>query len=240
MTPQPDPHARPRSSARRPFRLALTALIAVLSTFSVAAVALGRDADTRGPHQHATRHAGRISHREFVFRQDMRKLWEDHVTWTRLAVISLTTDSPDTSATVGRLLRNQTDIGNAIKPFYGTAAGNQLTTLLREHILIAADLIAAARSRRRRRRRHPVGPLDGERRPDRGLPARREPAPLQARGDAGDDARAPAADHERGARPPAPDWDADVAAYDLIHVQALNMADMLSAGIVAQFPRRFR
>src|SRR5215217_6951322 len=66
------------------------------------------------------------------------------ITWTRLAIISLTTDSPDTSATVARLLRNQTDIGNAVKPFYGAAAGKQLTALLRQHILIAADLIAAA------------------------------------------------------------------------------------------------
>src|SRR5215217_4570268 len=67
------------------------------------------------------------------------------ITWTRLAIISLTTDSPDTSATVARLLRNQTDIGNAVKPFYGAAAGKQLTALLRQHILIAADLIAAAK-----------------------------------------------------------------------------------------------
>ena len=52
----------------------------------------------------------------------MRKLWEDHITWTRLAVISLTTDAPDTQATVGRLLRNQTDIGNAIEPYYGNKA----------------------------------------------------------------------------------------------------------------------
>jgi hypothetical protein len=36
------------------------------------------------------------------------------------------------------------------------------------------------------------------------------------------------------------DWDRDVAAYDEIHVQALGMADMLSMGIVEQFPRRFR
>jgi hypothetical protein len=57
-----------------------------------------------------------ISKNELALRQDMRKLWEDHVIWTRLAVISLRTDSPDTQATVGRLLKNQTDIGNAIKP----------------------------------------------------------------------------------------------------------------------------
>src|SRR5687767_5681054 len=76
----------------------------------------------------------------------MRRLWEDHITWTRLAIISLTTDSADTEATVGRLLQNQTDIGDAVKPFYGRAAGNELTRQLRQHILIAADLIAAAKA----------------------------------------------------------------------------------------------
>ena len=76
----------------------------------------------------------------------MRKLWEDHVTWTRLAVISLIDESPDTNASVTRLLQNQQDIGDAIKPFYGNAAGDALAQLLREHILIAADLIAAAKS----------------------------------------------------------------------------------------------
>ena len=71
---------------------------------------------------------------------------EDHITWTRLAIISLTTGSPDTDATVGRLLQNQVDIGNAVKPFYGEAAGNELTSQLRKHILIAADVIAAAKA----------------------------------------------------------------------------------------------
>ena len=36
------------------------------------------------------------------------------------------------------------------------------------------------------------------------------------------------------------DWAADVAAYDAIHLQALEMADELSTGIVKQFERRFR
>ena len=67
-------------------------------------------------------------------------------TWTRLAIISLESGTPDTDATVARLLRNQTDIGNAIKPYYGNAAGNELTRQLRAHILIAADLVLAAKA----------------------------------------------------------------------------------------------
>ena len=84
--------------------------------------------------------------KELALHNGMRVLWEDHVTWTRLAVISLVAGTPDTEATVARLLKNQTDIGNAIKPYYGAAAGNALTKLLRQHILIAADLIAAAKA----------------------------------------------------------------------------------------------
>ena len=78
------------------------------------------------------------------FRNQMRKLWEDHIVWTRQFIVSAATEAenlPDTGPTVDRLLANQSDIGNAIKPFYGDAAGDALTALLREHILGAADLI---------------------------------------------------------------------------------------------------
>jgi len=85
-----------------------------------------------------------LSAKAVDLRLNMRKLWEDYITWTRLAIISLEGGTPDASATVARLLRNQTDIGNAIKPYYGTAAGNTLTRELKTHILIAADVIAAA------------------------------------------------------------------------------------------------
>src|SRR6185312_15584097 len=79
-----------------------------------------------------------------AFHDAMRKLWEDHVTWTRLYIVSAAADLPDKDATTQRLLQNQTDIGNAVAGFYGKPAGDALTALLKSHILIAADLVAAS------------------------------------------------------------------------------------------------
>jgi len=53
--------------------------------------------------------------KQFAFRSAMRKLWEDHITWTRLYIVSVTADLADKDATAQRLLRNQADIGSAIK-----------------------------------------------------------------------------------------------------------------------------
>jgi hypothetical protein len=36
------------------------------------------------------------------------------------------------------------------------------------------------------------------------------------------------------------DWSGDVSAYDNVHRQALGMADMLSSGIIEQFPSKLR
>src|SRR4051812_34655618 len=79
-------------------------------------------------------------------RTAMRKLWEDHITWTRVFIISAAGDLGDKDAATQRLLQNQVDIGNAIKPYYSAAAGDQLTALLKDHILISADVVAAAKA----------------------------------------------------------------------------------------------
>src|SRR5207249_9476871 len=76
----------------------------------------------------------------------MRGLWEEHVLWTRLFIVSDVANLPDLAATTARLQQNQTDIGNAVAGFYGDAAGNQLTGLLKEHILEAAAILNAAKA----------------------------------------------------------------------------------------------
>jgi hypothetical protein len=225
--------------ASRPIPLALTALIAFFSALAALAVTNGHDAHAHGKQPHANAH-GAITRSELELRGDMRQLWEDHIVWTRLAIISLTTGSPDTDATVARLLKNQSDLGNAVKPFYGKAAGNKLTAELRRHILIAADLILAAKAGDQAKladattrwarnaddiaavlnsvnpRYFKLAVLKAEMRMHLKLTTEEAVARLQGQ------------------------WAADVAAYDRIHRHILHMADYLSDGLVKQFPKRFR
>jgi hypothetical protein len=76
----------------------------------------------------------------------MRRLWSDHVFWTREYVTAAIFGTPNADSAATRLLRNQDDIGNAIIPFYGEPAGKQLTGLLKQHIMIAVDLVASAKA----------------------------------------------------------------------------------------------
>lgn len=90
--------------------------------------------------------AVRFDAKKLAFHDAMRKLWEEHVVWTRLFIVSDVFNSPDLQPTTTRLLANQVDIGNAVKPFYGTTNGNHLTALLTQHILLAAKILAAAKA----------------------------------------------------------------------------------------------
>jgi len=172
-------------------------------------------------------------------RADMRKLWEDHVTWTRVYIISAAAGLEDQKAAADRLLRNQVDIGNALKPFYGEAAGTKLTSLLKEHIMIATEIIAALKA---------------------GESAKKDDA-VRRWGRNGDDIASflsaanpehwPLADMKKMMHEHleltteevvarlAKNWAADVAAYDKVHDAILEMADMLSAGIIKQHPKKF-
>jgi hypothetical protein len=175
-----------------------------------------------------------------AFRNDMRVLWEDHIVWTRLAIISLADDLPDQDASVGRLLQNQQDIGDAVKPFYGEAAGDQLTALLHDHITIAAELVLAAKAG------------DGTAAADASARWYANADDIAAFLNSANPQEWPL-DHmqqmmrehldltlaEAQARLTG-DYAADVAAYDAIHGQILEMADMLSLGIINQFPKQFK
>jgi hypothetical protein len=179
------------------------------------------------------------SPQEAEFQAAMRKLWEDHITWTRLFIISTAADLPDNAATTARLLQNQVDIGNAIKPYYGDAAGTQLTALLRDHILIAADLVKAAKAK------NSTGVSDANK---RWIANADQIAAFLSKANPSSwpesDMRRMMHDHLTLTTEEATDrlqgkYEADIADYDKVHEQILRMADMLSMGIIKQYPQKF-
>lgn len=76
-----------------------------------------------------------------------RELWIDHVSWTRSFIVSDIASLEDKNVVLERLLKNQDDIGNSIKPYYGEEAGNKLAVLLREHIQLAGKVLEAAKNK---------------------------------------------------------------------------------------------
>jgi hypothetical protein len=218
---------------RRKIRIALISLL-TLAALGTAGLATSVAAGT------STHSDRKLRSEELAFHDAMRKLWEDHITWTRMFIVEFAADSPATEATAGRLLQNQVDIGEAFKPFYGDEAGDQLTALLQDHILTAADILAAAKagdqegveeaSARWYANADDIAAFMSSTNPDHW--------PL-------DEMQAMMRDHldltlaEAVARLQG-DFQADIAAYDEVHGQILEMADMLSSGIVAQFPKAFK
>jgi len=232
---------RNQTTSGRRLTLTLAGLAAVAAatlTLAVSGAHAGY-ADSGHGHDDATM-AAKAAPKQAAFHDAMRKLWEDHITWTRLAIISLAHDLPDLSVTQARLLANQKDIGDAIKPYYGKAAGNRLTALLKEHIAGAVALVQAAKAGDRtliEQRTdewyangnqiadflHQANPRNWSRKTLRTMMKGHLDQTLKE-----------AVDRLGG------NYAGDVRDYDMIHEHILRMADTLSSGIVKQFPRRFR
>jgi len=179
------------------------------------------------------------AHSKSDFHDAMRKLWEDHVTWTRLFIVSAAAGLPDKDATTQRLLQNQTDIGNAVADFYGRDAGNKLTALLRDHILLAADIVTAAKAgdtakvNASNKKWHENAAeiatfLHGAN------PKHWPEATLQSAMNTHLDQTLEEATHQLKG-----DYAASVKDYDHVVHHILGMADVLSDGIIAQFPAKF-
>nr|WP_256124083.1 glycosyltransferase [Paenibacillus chitinolyticus] len=179
-----------------------------------------------------------LSSKMVQLKVDMQKVWIDHTIWTRSYIVSAISNRPDQKDVLDRLLRNQQDIGNVIKPYYGEAAGNKLADLLREHILIAGKIVAAAKA---------------------GNQADVKKLEADWHRNADDIAKFLSA-----ANPNWPfktlqdmlythlqliteivlaclngDWKADIAATDKNEIHMIHLADILTEGIAKQFPGKF-
>jgi hypothetical protein len=216
-----------RISRRRP------AFAAIILTAALAAAVASSPA-------RATAERPPVTSKALAFHDAMRALWQSHGTWTERAIVDFVGGLPDTQFVVERLLRNQTEIGNAVKPYYGRTAGNRLTALLEEHINDAVALLQAAKSgdsaatatakaafyangERIARFLHSANPDHWRLRAMKRMMRRHLDqvvglAVFQLQGRYADAVRL----------------------YDVYIAHILDMADMLSDGIMRQFPARFR
>ena len=170
---------------------------------------------------------------------NLRKLWIDHVVWTRAYIVSAIGGLEDQEEVLARLLQNQQDLGNAIKPVYGEEAGNKLAGLLREHILIAGKIVAAAKSGNQAdvaklnknwyRNADDIAQFLSSANPNWSNKELKEllHQHLQL---LTDDVVARLGKN----------WDADIRTFDKAENHIIKLADVLSAGIIKQFPDQFK
>ncbi len=174
-----------------------------------------------------------------TFKNNMRKLWEEHVSWTRNVILCIVDELPGKAQAEKRLLQNEDDIGSAFKPYYGEAAGKELTALLYPHITIAAEVVTALKtgntivrdeaSKRWYANADEISEFLSKVNPKWKL----------------DDMKSMMNNHLRLTTDEAVQrtkkkYDADIVAYDTIHNEILKMADMFADGIAKQFPEKFK
>jgi len=180
-----------------------------------------------------------ISKSELELRNYLRMLWEEHIAWTRMAIISTAANLPDLGLVINRLLQNAPDMATALKPFYGSEEANKFGSLIKNHLVIASQLVNAAK----------VGDT-------------KTAASVEKKWyDNADEIVAFLSsinpywskealtemlyDHLALTKTEAvarlnKDYPTDIATYDKIEKQALKMADALSEGIIKQFPEKFK
>jgi hypothetical protein len=174
----------------------------------------------------------------FKLHNAMRKLWEDHIQWTRNFIISFTHGLPDLDEVGKRLHQNQADLGNAFGLYYGEKVASTVTALLNEHIDGAGKILAEAKGggagvgaaveawrvngRAIARALHLLNPKHW-----------RESVLQEAMKKHLDDTLSEAT-HRLGGQ-----YSADIADYERVHLHILAMADILTVGLISQFPERF-
>lgn len=169
----------------------------------------------------------------------MRMLWEQHVAWTRMLIISIAADLPDEDLVTKRLLRNVPDMAAVFKHFYGDEIANEFSNLMTDHLVFAAQLVKAAKNGDQ------SAAADAEKKwyanADDIATFLNRINPYWSK----EMMRAMMYEHLNLTKSEAvsrltKDYATDIATYDKIEQQALEMADTFTDGIVKQFPDAFR
>lgn len=219
--------------------MTLAGLIALASMIAVLAAVGTRESHAAGDHAHGAAAAAK-SPKAVTFHDDMRALWEAHGAWTHMVIVSFVGNLPNLTAAEQVLLQNQVDIGNAVKPYYGTAAGNKLTKLLKAHILGAVKVLVAAKSGDKTMLTQAEADWFANGRQIADFLHAADPRFLSRHA-----ARRMMTIHlnqviQQGVDELKGNFAADARAFAPYIRHILDMADMISGGIIQQFPSRFR
>ena len=209
---------------------------AVLLTIAVATFASRTDA------QVPTTSKGEVAHPDPIkaneLRVAMRKLWVSNAIWMREYIVNTIEGDPSLDAASKRLAKSQDDIGRAFAPFYGAETGSKVTTLLRQHTSLVKEMIEASMAKntekltdadkRWRANADSITTVLSTVNPTHWPMATIQPVLL------GGMNLTIAETNARLKR----DYNADVETFDTILAQSLKLADMLSDGIIKQFPNK--
>ncbi|MDR6552548.1 glycosyltransferase [Paenibacillus qinlingensis] len=212
--------------------LLVTLLVAMVLAFTL--TPMGAQAAVKEPGSALCMNPSKVK-----LREDLRRLWIDHVGWTRSYIVSALAGVEDQKDVLARLLKNQQDIGDAIKPYYGDAAGNKLADLLREHIQLAGGVVDAAKAGNQA----DLAKFNKEwyRNADDLAKFLSGANPNWSQKEQQDMLYG----HlklitEQVTARLKKDWNADILAYDKGEDHMIMYADMLSDGIIKQFPDKFK
>ena len=179
-----------------------------------------------------------ISKPYFELNRELRKLWIDNTIWTGSYIMSAISGLPEQQRVLERLLKNQDDIGNAYKPYYGEAAGNKVAVLLREHIIIAGQLVEAAKTgnqpaaaklnRQWHRNADDIARYLSKVNPYWNENVLKDMLYTHLK-----------LINDQVVFRLKKDWDAEIRAIDVNEEHMLHLADILSGGIAKQFPKKF-
>ncbi len=180
-----------------------------------------------------------ISKAEQTLSNHMRLLWEQHVYWTRIVILGIVFGLPDTEASTNRLLRNPSDFEAALRPLYGGDAAAKFAELLTSHLAIAAELVKAAKAG------DSAAAADAEKRwyanADQIAAFLGSINPYWS----AQEWKRMLYNHLAMTKAEAVDiltqkYEDSVGMFDSIEQEALAMADMMTQGIVKQYPQSFR
>lgn len=179
------------------------------------------------------------SQKEVALHDGMRQLWSDHMVWTYATVKAFYHNQESLQPTLDRLLKNQKDIGAAIASYYGKEAGDKLAALLTIHIQQAVPVLTAAKSGDKVALDKALADWYANAEEIAGFLSAANPSnwPASATEPALkyhiDTTTTYAVDLLKG------DYKKSIEDYEKAHQHMMTVADILSSGVVKQFPDRF-